>query len=96
MKRIFAVTALIVVFGSYNGFSQEKPKEDPKLPILSSEVKKDFTIAMKGMENAQLKAQLAESEFQRARLEFQQLMKDNQKEGYDLDIQTLTYKKKGV
>ena len=43
------------------------------------------------IENAQLRAQLAQSEFERAGAELSTLVQSLQKDGYDLDIRTLTY-----
>jgi hypothetical protein len=45
-------------------------------------------------ENAQLKTQLAHGDFDKARTAIGELLKSLQKDGYDLDLQTMTYAKK--
>lgn len=62
-------------------------------PALTEAQKLRVQVLAQRMELAQLKAQLAQAEFDRARMEAQVLLASLQVAGYALDPQTLTYSK---
>lgn len=98
MKSLVASLTCILVLtlgllsGSFTLGAQEKP--DPTAPVLTVEQKQSIQILVQRIELAQLRAQAAQVEFEKARAETTQLVQSLQKEGYDLDLQTLTYTKK--
>lgn len=76
--------------------AQAKPasdKADPA-PTLTSEQKTTIENIVLRIDNAQLRAQVAQGEFDRARAELTTTVQALQKDGYDLDLQSLRYVKK--
>jgi len=60
-------------------------------PTLTTEQKQAIQIQAQRIEIAQLRAQAAQAEFDKARTEIAALVQSLQKEGFDLDLQTLSY-----
>ncbi len=73
--------------------AQEKPIAEPKAPALTTEQKQAVTILAQRIEIAQLKAQQAQAEFDRAREEIATLLRSLQVQGYTLDLQKMEYVK---
>jgi len=63
-------------------------------PALTTEQRQAITILAQRLELAQLRAQAAQTDFDKARGELSTLVKSLQKDGFDLDLQTLQYVKK--
>jgi hypothetical protein len=63
-------------------------------PALSGTEKLQIQVIAQRIEIAQLRAQAAQAEFDRAREEFTKLIASLQKDGYTLDIQKMEYVKK--
>lgn len=72
--------------------AQEPPK--PTAPVLTTEQKQAVVILSQRIELAQLRAQAAQVEFEKARAEIAQLVQSLQVPGFDLDLQAMTYTKK--
>jgi len=97
------VRLLIVVTALWSGVAVAQERVDPKAasavtvkaepPALSEIEKLKIDNLAKRLEIAQLKAQNAQADFDKARTEITQLVASLQKDGYELDLQTLTYKK---
>lgn len=63
-------------------------------PALTAEQKLQFQVVAQRLEIAQLKAQAAQRDFDAARADLQTLIKTLEKDGYTLDLATLTYVEK--
>jgi hypothetical protein len=70
------------------------PAVGPEAPKLSDTQRLQLQVVAQRIEIAQLKAQAAQVEFERARVDFGALVKSLQVDGYDLDLQRLEYVKK--
>lgn len=98
--RAFLCRSLMVLALVVPAAAQEKPvaaAAEPKpaaAPALTLEQKQAVQILAQRIELAQLRAQAAQTEFEKARAEVAQLVQSLQKDGYDLDLQTMTYTKK--
>jgi hypothetical protein len=64
------------------------------IPTLTTEQKLQIQNVAQKMQIAQLQSQAAQRDFDAARVELQTLLKSLEKDGYTLDLQTLTYTKK--
>ncbi len=75
---------------------QEAPKVSAavKAPALTTEQKQGLQLVLQRLENAQLRAQLAGQDFERARGDLGALVQALQVPGYELNLQTLEYSKK--
>jgi hypothetical protein len=100
---VFWFVACVLVIVAPALLAQEKPAPPKppeiaagtaeKLPVLGEVPKLQIQLAMKSIENAQLRAQQAAAEFERARGELLALVQAHQVAGYELDLQTLGFKK---
>lgn len=68
--------------------------QSPSSPALTVEQKQAIQILAQRIELAQLRAQAAQSEFDRARGELASMLQSLQKDGFDLNLQTMEYVKK--
>jgi hypothetical protein len=83
--------ALLIVVRTDAG---QAPPEAKPAPTLSVEQKQGITILAQRIELAQLRAQAAQAEFDKARGELSTLLQSLKKDGFDLDLQTMQYVKK--
>lgn len=65
----------------------------PTTPTLTEVQRLQLQTVSQRIELAQLRAQAAQVEYDKARNDLQALLKSLQKDGYTLDLQTLTYTK---
>lgn len=65
-------------------------------PLLSETERLKIQVNVQRLEIAQLKAQAAQAEFDKAREDFNRLVLTLQKDGYTLDLEKLVYTKNGV
>lgn len=72
---------------------QAAPQPPSADPVLTNEQKLQLQTVAQRLEIAQLKAQMAQKDFDAARTELQVLMKMLEKEGYTLDFEKLAYVK---
>jgi hypothetical protein len=96
---VFAVVGLLWL--AVPAAAQEKPAPPKppevaavapeKPPALGEVPKLQIQLAMKSIENAQLRAQQAAAEFEKARGDLLALVQAHQVAGYELDLQTLSY-----
>lgn len=101
IRRVAAAWVPLMVMGLLTtgafAYAQTKdagPTVNTPSPTLTVEQKQAVQILVQRIELAQLRAQAAQAEFERARAEVSALLTSLQKDGYDLDLQTLTYVKK--
>lgn len=66
----------------------------PAAPALSEVQRLKFQTIAQRIEIAQLKAQAAQAEFEKARADLAKLVDESKVDGYTLDLTTLTYVKK--
>jgi hypothetical protein len=83
MRAAFIVIALSIAFATSAGLAEIQDKPAP-VPTLTTEQQKDIKIKVQEMTIAQL-------QFDKARGELTSLLQSLQKDGYDLDLQTMTY-----
>lgn len=93
--RLIVIMALLVS-GSVLAQKKYSPNSTAKavetlVPALNTEQKQALQIQAQRIEIAQLKAQAAQAEFDKARTEIATLVQSLQRDGFDLDLQTLTY-----
>lgn len=74
-------------------WSQEAAKPAPA-PALTVEQKQAIQILAQRIELSQLRAQAAQAEFEKAGAELGKLLQSLQKDGFELNLQTLEYVKK--
>ena len=68
------------------------PVENPKTPPeLTPDERKDLTLLLTQLENAQLKAQLAQVQFDQVRAALGDKLKAVDKPGWTFDVQTMKY-----
>ncbi len=104
MKTIVRLIIIVAALSTGYVIAQEKPREAPAFaptrasvtadtapPTLSEIEKLKIDNLAKRLEIAQLKAQNAQADFDKARTEITALVQSLQKDGYDLDLQTFTY-----
>lgn len=94
MTRLHFVLAPLLVFAIGMMTQQGPPPGDPKAPVLTEVQKLQLQNLTQRLEIAQLRMQAAQADFQAARTEIETLVKSLQVEGYNLDLQSLTYTKK--
>lgn len=104
MKKTILWMMVVLAVGCTAAWAQAtKPaaKDDPNVaaaepsPQLSKEQNLAIRLAVKSMEAAQLKAQVAEGEYATARRDLTDLVKQvDDKPGYTFDLQSLTYQPK--
>jgi len=68
--------------------------QDVKAPTVSDMQKLKVQNLALRLDNAQLRAQVAQADYEKTRIELTTMIQSLQVEGYDLDLQTLTYTKK--
>lgn len=85
VMKVFVFAALLLVVP----FAQDKPA-----PALTVEQKQAIQILAQRIELAQLRAQAAQSDFDKARGELAGLLQSLHKDGFDLNLQTMEYTKK--
>ena len=85
MKKYAAAFGMALVIVATNGVAQEKA------PTLTTEQRQAIQILAQRMELAQLHAQMAQQDFERASGELTSLLKTLDKPGYTLDLQTMQY-----
>jgi hypothetical protein len=69
--------------------------DNPKTPPeLTADERKDLTLLLTQIENAQLKAQLAQVQFDQARVALGDKIRAVDKPGWTFDIQTMKYTEK--
>lgn len=85
---VVIVVAMAMVYTMAPSFAS------PETPTLSTEQKQAIQILAQRIELAQLRAQAAEAEFKSATGELTALLRSLGKDGYDLNLQTLSYVKK--
>ena len=73
--------------------AQDAPRTEDA-PVLSVEQRQAVTILAQSMEIAQLRAQQAQRDFDQAREQLGKLLQSLEREGFALDLQTMTYVKK--
>lgn len=83
---VFVLGAALVIAAA-----QSKPAE---APMLSTEQKQAIQILAQRIELSQLRAQAAETDYRAATAELGSLLKSLNRDGWDLNLQTLAYVKK--
>ena len=85
------LTLVLFLFGTSVVWDQAPPvtSNTPQVPVLTE-------VERLQLQNKFQQMQIAELELQRARSELLVLVKSLEKEGYDINLQTLTYIKKEV
>lgn len=96
MRRLVTAAATVLLVSVALAAQQppDPPKPAPVAPTVSDLDKKQIENLSLRMENAQLRAQQAQAAFDQARRELAALVQALQRDGYDLDLATLTYTKK--
>ena len=99
MRRLIALAAICWLVTT-TMMAQVPPAATPTPVVQTSaptvsdlDKQKVQTLALR-IENAQLKAQAAQRDFDQARSDLAALVQSLQREGFTLDLQTLTYTKK--
>ena len=82
--------ALIVTLGPTVTAAVQAPTS-VSVPELSTDAQKSLRLLMAGMENADLRAQLARSEFLRLKAELEASLLTMKKEGFIIDLSTMKY-----
>lgn len=87
--------ALLLVALSVPVYAQDTAKKAPENPPALSDVARlELALPLKDMQIAQLQAQAAQRDFEAAKAKLLELVKALDRPGYELDIQTMTYKHK--
>lgn len=74
--------------------ARQAPPEVKPAPMLAVEQKQAIQILAQQIELAQLRAQVAQNDFNKASRELATLLQSLQKDGFDLNLQTMEYTKK--
>lgn len=98
MIRRMVIAGMVVLMLAFGVSAQNASKvgDGPKAdtaPTLTTEQKQSIQILALRMENAQQSAKLAEAAFAAASTELGTLVRSLKRDGYELDLQTLTYAK---
>ncbi len=96
-RRVLGLMALMVLFTGSASVRSLRAAADDKVaqaPTLTVEQKQAIQILAQRIELAQLRAQAAQTEFDKARGELAAVLKSLQKDGFDLDLQSMAYVKK--
>lgn len=88
---VFMVFGVVMVQAQAPQSNTSPAKTEAAAPSLTDVQKLQLQNLAQSIELAQLRAQVAQAEFDKARLAIGELVKTLQKDGYDLDLQTLTY-----
>jgi folylpolyglutamate synthase/dihydropteroate synthase len=95
MKRLvfgLLVGVLIMLGSTYRSAAQEPSGLSKAAPALTTEQKQALQILSQRLELAQLHAQAAQRDFDDARKEIATLVQSLQRDGYELDLNTLGYR----
>lgn len=88
------VLVLVLCVGCFTVAFSQAPPESAVKPVLSQDHRQQLQINLQRIELAQLRAQAAQVEFDRASDDLRKLLQVLSKDGYDLDLQRLDYVEK--
>lgn len=84
----------ILLMGWMTAWSQQPTSDTPPpSPVLSREQKLEIQNLIQKLEIAQLKAQAAQRDFEAAKEELSRITMSLRKEGWELNLETLEYRK---